>query len=250
MSELAAIQRRFYALATGAASVDDATELLAGDPARIAIYRRMYRDRLVEAIAQDYPKLAALLGDEWHALAAEYLRDCPPSDPDIHHAGRRLAGFLVRRGRAWEADLARLEWARADVFFGADAAPLSRAELEGIDPASFPSLRLRMVPASAVVDVATNADDRWSAVEDGIAPPAPAVASRVVVVWRRGHMAVVHRTLDDDEVDLVRSLAVGTQFGHLCEALAQAPDPAARAAELLLRWLDAELLDGSAWRRL
>jgi hypothetical protein len=245
MRDLAELQRRFYAIATGAAPLDDAADLIAGEHARVDVYRRMYRDRLVDAIADDYPKLVALHGDRWAAITTEYLRDCPPGDPDIHQAGRRFADFFVTRGLAWEADLARLEWARAEVFFGGDATPLARDQLAALDPAEFPSVPLHMIPASTLVEIQSNADDLWSAIEDGTEPPPPAAAARAVVVWRRGVVTVVHRTVDHDEAPCLRLLSNGTRFSEICESLAGAPDPAARAIELLLRWIDAELLDAA-----
>lgn len=245
MRELERLQRAFHALATGSASLDGAHELIAVRPERIAIYRRMYCDRLVEAIADDYPKLVTLLGTRWREIATAYIRECPPHDPDIHHAGRELAAFLSRTGAVWERDLARLEWARAEVFFAADATALARNQLTDLAPNDFPSLPLRLIPASALVELGSNADDLWSAVQDGLPPPSAESTSRAVIVWRRDLSTVVHRTLDADEVACVRLLATGAEFSTLCGALAEARDPAARAIELLLRWLDAEILDAA-----
>lgn len=246
MRELAELQRRFHAVATGTVPLDEAADLIAGDHARLGVYRRMYRDRLVDAIAADYPKLVTLLGPRWPELAERYLRVCAPAHPDIREAGRRLAEFLATTGGTWDADLARLEWARSDVFFGGDSIPLGRDRLAALDPAQFPSLRLRLVPAHAVVVLASNADDVWSAIEDGVEPPPPCPASRSVLVWRRDATTVVHRTLDEDEGTCVELLARGTAFSAICDALAATRDPAERAIELLLRWIDAELLDAAA----
>ena len=246
MRDLADIQRRFHAIATDATPLDDAAELIRGEHTRISIYRRMYRDRLIEAIAGDYPKLVELLGHRSRTVIGAYLRECPPADPDIHHAGRRLPAFLAQTGERWEQDLAKLEWARAEVFFGPDALPLTRGHLSALAPADFPNVRLRIVPASAFLELGSNADDLWSAVEDKLGPPPPEPATRSVVVWRRGAMAVVHRTLDVDEAHCARLLATGATFSDICESLANATDPAPRAIELLLRWVDAEMLDAAA----
>ena len=123
----------------------------------------------------------------------------------------------------------------------ADATALARDHLADLTPDDFPSLRL--IPASALVELGSNADDLWSAVEDGLPPPSAESTSRAVMVWRRSSFAVVHRTVDADEVACVRLLATGAEFSTLCEALAEAQDPAARAIELLLRWTDSEMLE-------
>jgi len=62
-----------------------------------------------------------------------------------------------------------------------------------------------------------------------------------VLVWRRD-ITVIHRTLEPDEAITMRRVAAGASFGDICEALAGTADAASRAVELLLRWLDAELL--------
>lgn len=58
----------------------------------------------------------------------------------------------------------------------------------------------------------------WDALEDAREPPAAVETTRTVLVWRRD-VTVIHRTLEENEAD-----------------------PAARAVELLLRWLDAGIL--------
>jgi hypothetical protein len=242
LPELDDLQRRFYAIATGRAPIEEAAGMLSSRPSRIDIYRRMYIDRLVDVLADDHAKLSALLDERWRELAEAYLRACPPAHPDVREVGRRLGEFLARSGPIWQADLARLEWARSDVFFGADATPLARERLAALDPAEFPSVWLRLVPAHAIVSLASNADDLWSAVEDSLPAPTPTACTRTVVVWRRGSMTVVHRTLDPDEVRCIELVARGARFSAICEALVDAADPAARAIELLVRWIDAELL--------
>jgi hypothetical protein len=170
------------------------------------------------------------------------------------------------------ADLARIERARTEVFDGPDATPLSREDLSAMDPAEFPSLVLRLVPSSRVVSLETNADEVWDAIENegetaatgvstcesaigtaiaadapviverSMATDAPAIVDgpRVVLVWRR-EITVIHRTLDLDEARIVPMMIAGTTFGAACELLDEAT-AAERAIELLVRWLDAQIL--------
>jgi hypothetical protein len=237
---LAAIQHRFHDAVTAGA---DARELVArGD---LGVYARMYAARLFDVLADDYPKLHAAVGeDRFGAIVAEYLRAHPPRTCTLRDAGAALPAFLASGAGAppWCADLARLERARAEVFDGPDAAPLTRDELtaEGL-----PSLVLRWIPSSAVVRIAWDVDVLWSAIEDGADLPPSAPADRAVLVWRKD-VTVYHRTLDPDEAQLAAAIAAGVAFADACEALAGSGlvEPAARACELLLRWLDAEALAG------
>ncbi len=240
---LAAIQHRFYDLVTAFAG--DATGLLAsGD---LSVYARMYAARLFDVLADDYPKLRAALDDDrFGELVRRYLRVHPPRSFTLRDLGLDLPAFLATGAvdaPPWAADLARLERARIEVFDGPDAAHLTRDTVASGAPEDLPSLRLRWMPASTVVTIAWAVDELWSAIEDGLAVTEPAPAARTVLVWRKA-VAVLHRTLDDDEAALADAIAAGVGFAEVCEALAAGghDEPAARAAELLLRWLEAEAL--------
>ena len=159
------------------------------------------------------------------------------------------------------ADLARLERARIEVFDGPDATALSRDDLATMGPEDFPSLPLRLIPSSRVVTLETTADDVWDAIEndgqndgqnggqndgqnggqnDGQSSDETHAEHRVVLVWRRD-LKVFHRTLDADEARIVPAMIAGTTFGGACELLDEAT-AAERAIELLVRWLDAQIL--------
>ena len=236
---------RFHAIVTGAAPLASSAGLVEGTRVdageRMHVYVHAYTARIAGVLGQDYPKLAALisLGD----LVDPYLRAHRPHHFSLREVGAEVARYLAERGDPPQlVDLAKLERARVEVFDGGlDAPPLRRADLEALGPEAFPTLPLRLVPAAQIVELATNADGIWDALESGREPPAPRAVARTVLVWRRD-VTVVHRTLDDDEARVVRMLATGSTFAYACEELADVPDPAARAIELLLRWLDAEIL--------
>jgi hypothetical protein len=239
-TDLATLQRRFYDRVIAGEPAD---ELIAsGDP---EVYAGMYRIRLHDALAEDYPKLRAALGDErFAALAAHYFGVKPPSSFTLRDAGIALADVLRRDDLAppWGADLAALERARVEVFDGPDARPLAHDEAIALGD-QLPSLVLSWVPSSVVVPLAWAVDDLWSAIEDDQPPFEPAHQPRVVLVWRR-ELSVLHRTLDADEAELAREVANGARFADICEALGgvHGEDASARAAELLLRWIAAEAL--------
>jgi hypothetical protein len=248
VADLAALQRAFHDACTGAAPLASARELVREDGIdpvrRLRAYAHAYWTRIAGALAEDVPKLRALLGAAaFDDLVIPYLRAYPTRHPSLREAGIHLARFLDEAGRPTHADLARLERARIETFDGPDAAPLATAELAELPPEEFPRLALRLVPASALVELSTNADDVWDAIEDGRSPPEPAAAPpRTVLVWRRG-ITVIHRTLGPDESAALRGVRTGASFAEVCEVLAgHAANPVERALELLLRWLDAEAL--------
>jgi hypothetical protein len=246
VADLAELQRRFYDRVTAGGAGEPADGLIAltasGD---LAIYANMYASRLHDALAEDYPKLRAALGDErFSELMEQYLRAHPPRSFTLRDLGIDLAEHLRASVHAppWAADLAALERARVEVFDGLDAPPLAHADVVALD-AQLPELVLAWVPASVVVPLEWAVDDLWSAIEDGQSGFDPARGARVVLVWRR-EISVLHRTLDPDEAELAPAIAIGARFADICEQLGgiHGDDAGGRAAELLLRWLGAAAL--------
>jgi hypothetical protein len=261
---LRVLQERLFALLTAPAgvrsglaalglderAVDDVIE---GDARRSAIgrldiYANMYFFRIRDALRADFPKLAALLGaDVFHNLCTDYLWACPSEHPSLRWAGARLPAYLAAHalGREQPAaiDLARLEWARADLFDAPDAAPLTVDDVRALGAESLAALPLRWVPAHARLDVAWPADELWRAVERGDVPSLPAApSSRTLIVWRQG-VVVYHRAVEPAEHDALAVLDEGASFAALCERLAaRAPveAAAAQAFALLARWLTDE----------
>src|SRR5262249_8084550 len=153
------------------------------------------------------------------------------------------AGFLQEAppsgAPAWLPDLARLEWARVEVFDAPDATPFGPEDLKAIDAADWPGLRLRPTGALEVVESAWPIHAIWQG--GGDPPPSPTSLR----VWRE-EGAVYHCPLDPLEREALAGLRSGASFGGICEALAHL-DPDAAAAEagsILARWLDDGLIVG------
>lgn len=238
----------FHAAMIGATPIAEATPLLREDgvdrETRLRVYLHAYLSRIGGVLEEHYPKLRALLGDAtFRPLVRDYLRAHPPRDPSLREAGAHVSRFLFHREPKTylHIDLARLERARIEAFDGPDADVLTRDAVAALPPEEFPSLRLALVPTATLLLISTNADDVWDAIEDESAIPAAIEGPRTVLVWRRG-VTVIHRTLEPDEASALQQLSARATFAGVCEVFATQPDPTARAIELLLRWLDAEIL--------
>lgn len=243
---LAEMQAAFHALATGAAPSRAAAEFLVGSPElaaeeRIGLYADMYRWRLADALREDYPKLAALLGDErFLALAEAYAREHPSDHPDLGRFGRHLPEFLRRFSvgeRLDLPDLAALEWARSEVFFEAPAEPVRQAALAALGPEGFASARLRFVPALRLLVLDHDATAPWRRLEDGEAPGPPVAGPGPVAVWRAG-FDVLHARVELDEARALAAARAGASMPVLCAAFAHRDDPASAAFGALASWLD------------
>jgi hypothetical protein len=258
MPSLRELQLRFAAaLAPGGAepaAIDPA--LLASirgrgalDPVhRLEIYADMYRARLVDVLREDFPRVLAILGDqEFGALAERYLVRHPSTHPSVRHVGHRFADFVAREASApFLGDLARLEWARGEVFDAADAEPLSLSDLSSIAPEDWPALRFQPIPACLVIECAWPVHEIWTEA-DAPALDAPVhvrPAACTLRVWREGG-SVSHAAMGDLERRAFPSLQRGEPFGVLCAGLEDAiasADAAQTVGALLMRWLEDGLL--------
>lgn len=212
---------------------------------RLAVYHDAYRQRLIEALGEDFPLLGALLGEtRFRRLALRYLAACPSHSHTLRELGRGLPGFLARRP-ALRATAA-FEWALLDAFDAADAPTLTAADLAAVPPQRFARLRFTPAPGVQVLRLRWNVPHAWSAWHGGAAATLPARLPAPVdcLIWRR-EQRVYFRTLPADEALAFAALWRGRSFGAICSALARAggADTApARAAQLLATCLAEGLL--------
>jgi hypothetical protein len=247
-------QRAFFDLVSARGELEDVLEargmkprdvagLVRGDARasaaeRVGVYADMYHLRLRDSLAEDFERLAALLGAEaFDHLVAQYLEAHPPRSPYLAELGGDLPRFVrarrLGRERPWLGDLADLEWARTRVFDAADEPALALADLAALAPEAFDRLALRLVPASVVLDVAFDVADTWERLGAADADPVPAAAAvpRRILVWRRDDV-VLHQTLTAEQAELLSIVgASGVTFGELCGRLGEgrSPEAAARA---------------------
>jgi hypothetical protein len=136
---------------------------------RLEIYNRQYWFRVLDALADDFPGLRAILGDrKFDALARSYLTDCPSRSFTMRNIGSQLESWL-RKNQKYAAgrrelalDMIRLEWAEIETFDSASEPPVTAAVLIGADPAK---LRLRLQPYIRLLDLHYPVDDLLLAVK-------------------------------------------------------------------------------------
>ena len=254
---LAGLQSDLFARITGLPSGDPsrASAAVVGDARasaeqRVQVYATMYRLRVTEALESQFPRVARALGPEAFAEAAvAFVAAAPSRHPSFRELGRGFAGWLARQRRdAWSAlaALARLEWARTDVFDVADQPVLTVDALRALSPERFAELPLRLIEAHRLLDVGRDVLAAWTRLRDpddgaGQPPAAPEDAAGTLV-WRQD-VAVYHRGVGADERAALQQAAVGTTFGALCEQLAAGRTDQEAAAQGF-SWLSTWTLDG------
>ena len=249
---LAEAQDLFAALVTGERGVDAVAreECLAGDSQlsageRARIYSDMYLFRLVDALREDYPLVARLLGDEsFFALCAEYVRAHPSRNPSLARLGAELPAFLRQRPalRPDLPDLAALEWARAEAFIAPDSAPLDETALQKLG-AGAASARLALVHSVRLLSLEHDAAALWADLEAGQDPRPPLRRPASLLVWRKG-FEVFHAEVSPEELAALAALRRGATLGEAFEAFAALPDAAAAALDALASWSGEGLIAG------
>jgi hypothetical protein len=127
--------------------------------AALAVYRNNIHASLSKALADKFPVVAQLVGEEFFKFAAnEYFNTAPPSSPLIANYGDRFPQFLdafePARSVPYLADMAQLEIAWLEAYRAADADPLDAQAILAAgdgDPSDLvftlhPSLRLFKSP--------------------------------------------------------------------------------------------------------
>lgn len=136
---------------------------------RFDVYRNNVTVSLIDALADSYPVVQALVGEAFfRAMAAEFIRHYPPSSPVLVWYGEEYPDFLANfppvAGLPYLADVARLEWLRVESWHAADAKPLSQEALISLlsDEAMLAHICFTLDPALRVLHSAYPVVSIWS----------------------------------------------------------------------------------------
>ncbi len=129
------------------------------DPAsRFAVYRNNVQSSLINALADSYPVVQQLVGEEFfRAMAAVFVQQHPPESPLMSRYGEALPDFIAAFEPAasvpYLADVARLERLRTLAYHAADALPVRPEQITAAlaDPQSAEraALQASSLPAPA-----------------------------------------------------------------------------------------------------
>ncbi|MGH7023635.1 MAG: HvfC/BufC family peptide modification chaperone [Caulobacteraceae bacterium] len=123
---------------------------------RYNVYRNNVTVSLIDALADVYPAVQRITGDQFfRAMARSHVRATPPTSPLLFDYGRDFPAFIEvydpARDMPWLADVARIERAWLDAYHAADAPPLSADVLAAVPPDKLGGLVFTAHPATRIV---------------------------------------------------------------------------------------------------
>ncbi len=219
-------------------------------PERFKVYRNNVAHSLRVALAEGFPVVAQLVGDDFFAaLARAFVRAHPPRSPVLVAWGDEFPSFIdgFMQGLApdarlpYLADVARLERARVRAFHAADATVLAPAELAAhlARPEQLPRLRLQLQPGLTVLRSPYPVVSLWQAHQvdgDVQLPDWQNLPGEAALVLRQGQGLagdVVVVPLPDEAASFVHALQGGAPLADASASAGPSLDLGAALALLI-----------------
>lgn len=198
---------------------------------RFAVYRNNVVVGLVDALADSYPVVQALVGEEFfRAMADVFVCQAPPRSPVLAWYGDGFAEFIEAfppaEGLPYLADVARLEWRRVESWHAADVAAMPITQLTTLlaDALHLPALRFALHPALRVVTSAHPVVSLWAAHQaddPGAALGNINMGSGEAALLIRPDLDVEIVRIEPGAAAFVRHLLAGETFGTAAAAAAE-----------------------------
>lgn len=226
------LERCFRAAVLGDEDGDLATIVAAprGSTAtRIDVYRNTVQASLIDVLAAAFPVVRRIVGaDYFTALARTFVVAAPPRAAHLSVYGFEFPSFISRRAEdhrlPYLSDIARLEWARGEAYFAADAGVLDPAALVAAGD-SVGHLSFTLHPAVRLIGSRFPIMTIWSVNQPDIADvPVIDLTAGETALISRPDMTVVTRQIPEADGIFVERLGAGATFETAADA-ALARDP-------------------------
>ena len=201
---------------------------------RFNVYRNNVVLGLSNALAESFPVIRKLLGDEnFYSLAKIYVCAHPPKTPLMMYFGADFSQFLKLFSPLahlpYLADVALLEQYRRESYHSADATPINPAALADIPESNLPNIRLRLQPSMRTIVSPYPILSIWRYNMTDDQSPLPATGEQVLLA--RPFAEVEMRQLPEGAVQfliglnsrstLEKSIALGTRAAPNFDVAAQ-----------------------------
>lgn len=164
------------------------------DPqSRFAVYRNNVLSSLINALADNYPVVAQLVGEEFfRGMAGPYVQSAPPRSPGMNDYGDDFAGFIERFEPAacvpYLADVARLERLHVQAWHAADAEPMAAERIVEVlsSPTQTRHLKIGLHPSLRLLHSPFAVVTIWAAHQHETPVPFEAFSAQNALVLRNG----------------------------------------------------------------
>ena len=207
---------------------------------RLEIYNRQYWFRVIGAVSEDFPALAAVLGSKrFDAVVLAYLQENPSTSFTLRNLGARLPMWFAKhpelapeKKHHLVLDVARLEWAYVEAYDRAEEQALTLEDFAGLDADSRLSLQphLQLIGLRYPVDELVHAvrvqtpesDIMSNAVSEMVERTQPKLPSMprsaVYLAVHRFDNSVYYRRIDREAYLLLNGLQQHKTLGDSLEA--------------------------------
>lgn len=213
---------------------------------RLAVYVNGYPARLQEALAEQFPAIAHVVGaGAFGELVHRYLEAVPLRSYNLNDAGAALPQFLSDDGLTkrlpFLTDLAQLEWAVARAFHAWDEPLFDPTSVAHWTPEQWEHAVLRFQPWVAVVTSNWPIREIWECRDTPLEEIAIDLCNRPDRVRvRRLGLAIMCESLDEPEAIALGALLAGRTLGAALTAI-NGDDPETVAA-WFARWAAAGMI--------
>jgi hypothetical protein len=214
---------------------------------RLALYRGNVHAAWEKALANAYPVVRALVGEEFFGgLARAYGRAHPSTSGDLNRFGARFADFVRdfehARALPYLGDVAALEWTVHRAHYATDSFGLSRDRIAALPPADLLAARFEMHPACAWIESPFPVASIWLAHQPNAAVALPDdLGQREFALIVRPGWRVEVLASSAGEVAALKHLQAGADMECAIGA-ALGLEPQFNFARALVRWLDHAIL--------
>jgi hypothetical protein len=194
---------------------------------RFAVYRNNVAAGLAAALAQRFPVVKRLVGDEFfRAMAHVYVAAELPRSPVMLHYGETFPGFIDEfepaRRVPYLGDIARVELARGLAYHAADASPLEPRAFRALRRETLGGMRVVLHPSLAVIPSLHPIYSIWHMNQDPVrfTPVSPWVSEAVLVA--RPRQRVKTQLITHGDAAFLLALMAGYTLGDAMIAAQQA----------------------------
>jgi len=219
-----------------------------GDHAGLSVYRNTIAKGCVDALADNFPTVLSMVGEDWfRAAAALFAREAPPASATLLDYGEAFPAWLERfppaRDLPYLAGIAHLDRLWIEALFAAEAPVLDAGSLSRLPPEVLAETRLALHSSVRFAAFDAGLPSLWRAARDGAEDLELAETPETLLLVRQGER-VISRVVGAAETAFLRACRQGLTAAQAAEAAAEA-DPDAPFASLFAALIADAVFAGS-----